>query len=402
MQRTVGVDWGSEQHAVCILDSDGSVLAAFSVPHSAEGLELLLGELARFGPPQQLAIAIERPSGVLVETLVDAGHPLVPIHPNVLKASRSRYRAGGGKSDPTDAYILADLLRTDGHRFRLLRPASDQIKALRALSRSRDDLISTRCSLGNQLTALLDSFWPGAANLFFSIHSPISLAFLDRYPSPKAAETLTPKRLAAFLSQRSYTGRQKPDTLLDHLRSAPTPLCGDLETEAKALLVRTHVAALRTLTTQLHHLSSLLERAVANLPDGRILMSFPRAGKVNAAQILAELGDDRARFLSEQHLAAEAGVAPITHQSGKARAATARWACNKRLRVALTTFANNSRHASPWAADVYQKARRRGANHPHATRILARAWCRVLWRAWQDHQPYDPSRHRAAAPFLNA
>lgn len=391
-----GVDWGSEQHAVCVVDADGAVLNRFTVAHTAEGLEQLTAQLARCGPSDQLPVAVERPSGILVETLAAAGHPVVPIHPNVVKASRPRYRAAGGKSDPGDAYILADLLRTDGHRFPTLRQASDQIKALRALVRTRDDLVAERCALANQLRSLLESFWPGAAAIFAAVDSPICLAFLDRYPTPHSAAKLGVKRLAAFLAQHSYSGHRSAEELLTRLRSAPLPLAGPLEAESKGQLVRALAVILRTLVDQLQALSARLERDVAQLPDGRIVMSFPRAGRINAAQILAELGEDRSRFQTDQHLAAEAGVAPITHESGKSRGVTARWACNKRLRLAITTFADNSRHASQWAADVYKRARQRGADHPHATRILARAWCRILWRAWQDRQLYDPAKHRGA------
>jgi hypothetical protein len=100
----------------------------------------------------------------------------------------------------------------------------------------------------------------------------------------------------------------------------------------------------------------------------------PEPAKICAAQILAELGDVRVRFPSEHQLAAEAGVAPVTYQSGKSRGVGWRWACNNRRRAALTCMADNSRHHSPWAADVYRRARARGCDHPHATRILARAW----------------------------
>jgi transposase len=129
-------------------------------------------------------------------------------------------------------------------------------------------------------------------------------------------------------------------------------------------------------------------------------MSFPRAGRICAAAILAELGDVRARFQSEDQLAAEAGVSPVTHASGKSRGVVFRWACNHRLRAAVTCWADNSRHASPWAADVYRRARARGCDHPHAIRVLARAWVRVLWRAWTDRTPYDETRHTAARRFL--
>ena len=95
-----GIDWGSQQHAVCVVESDGKVLMQFTVPHTAAGLAELVARLARCGPPEQLRVGIERPSGLLVDTLVAAGHPVVPIHPNAIKASRPRYRAAGGKQRP--------------------------------------------------------------------------------------------------------------------------------------------------------------------------------------------------------------------------------------------------------------------------------------------------------------
>jgi transposase len=396
MKRSVGIDWGSQKHAVCALEVDGTVLMKCTVPHTAAGLTELLSRLDRCGPSKHLRIGIERPSGVLVDTLVAAGYEVVPIHPNVIKACRPRYRAAGGKTDPEDAYIVADVVRTDGHRFASLRPPSDQIKALRALVRTRDDLVGERCAVANQLRALLESFWTGAAGVFTDIDSSIALRFLDRYPTPHSAAKLGTKRLAAFLKQHSYTGRRSADELLARLRSAPVPAAGPAEATIKGELVRSLVAILRSILQQQQHITTLLEQTIATLPDGPLVMSLPRAGRVNAAQILAELGDDRARFQTEQHLAAEAGVAPITCQSGKSRAVTWRWACNKHLRRAVTTFADNSRHQSPWAAHVYLQARSRGADHPHAIRVLARAWVRVLWRVWHDHQPYDPNKHRAA------
>ena len=151
---------------------------------------------------------------------------------------------------------------------------------------------------------------------------------------------------------------------------------------------------------QIRLLTSRIEHDVGTLDDGAILMSFPRAGRICAAQILAELGSRRDRFDSDEHLAAEAGVAPVTYQSGKSKAVAFRWACNHRLRAAITCLADNSRHASAWAANVYASARARGCDHPHAIRILARAWLRVIWRAWIDRKPYDPSRHRAAKLLL--
>lgn len=396
----VGLDWGGSSHAVCIVDPVGKILDHFSVAHNRDGLADLVVGLHRHGLPGEIPIAIERPSGLLVDVLVEAGFVVTPIHPNVVKACRSRYRAVTAKSDPGDAYILADILRTDGHRLAPLKPQSDAIKALRALVRGRDDLVAARLVLANQLRALLDSFWPGAAGLFADIASPIALAFIQRYPTPESASRLAEKRMAAFLAQNQYCGRRSVADVLGRLRSAPSPTAAEAEADAKGELARAIASALEGLVVQIAKLSSRIEHAVAQLPEGRIVMSFPRAGKICAAQITAELGDVRTRFQSEDHLAAEAGVAPVTYQSGKSRGVGWRWACNKRLRAAVTCFADNSRHASPWAAKVYQDARSRGCRHPHAVRILARAWLRILWRAWHDDMPYDPQKHPAARALL--
>jgi transposase len=426
-----GLDWGGASHAACIVDETGRIVARLDVRHDATGLADMLARLKRVAPPAELPIAIERPSGLIVDALLAAGHPVIPIHPNVVKACRPRYRAAGGKSDPGDAYMLADILRTDGHRFRPLIAVSDEIKALRALVRGRDDLVVQRVALANQLRSLLEGFWPGAAAIFAEIDTlrwlfhvlrtrnlgplrPIALAFISRYPTPDSASRLGEKRLARFLVQHAYSGRRSAADLLVRLRAAPTGLASDAETEARGEIVGALVGVLERLILAIAKLSSRIEQAVAQLPDGRIVMSFPRAGRINAAQILAELGDVRERFPTEEQLAAEAGVCPVTHASGKSRGVVFRWACNKNLRVALTCFADNSRHACAWASEharegaaIYQKARQRGCKHPsvacslaHAVRILARAWVRVLWRAWQDGKPYDPARHAGAARII--
>ncbi len=396
MRAFVGLDWGSAHHAACVIDAGGKIVDSFELAHTRDGLATLIKRLRKRGDPQDMLVSIERPSGLLVDTLVDAGFVVVPIHPNVVKACRPRYRAVGAKSDPGDAYILADILRTDGHRLTPLKPQSDAIKALRALVRGREDLIATRVTLSNQLRALLETFWPGATQIFYGVDTAIGLAFLERYPTPESASRLGEKRLAAFLAQHGYSGRRPIPELLARLRGAASGLNQEGEADAKGEVVRALVRSLERIVVQIARITARIEHAVALLPEGQVMMSFPRAGKVCAAQIVAELGDVPERFQSEEQLASEAGVAPVTYASGKSRSVGWRWACNKRLRAAVTCFADNSRHGNAWAASIYQRARDRGCSHPHAIRVLARAWIRVLWRAWRDQTPYDPSKHCGA------
>lgn len=399
MTYFVGLDWAAREHAVCVVDGRGAVVDQFTVTHTAVGMTDLVARLAKVAAPDELRVAIERPTGLIVDTLLDGKFAVVPIHPNVVKAARPRYSAAQGKTDLGDAYLLADLLRTDGHRFRTLTPLSDETKALRGLVRVRDDLVAQRVGIANQLRSLLEQFWPGAAEIFADIDSPIALEFLDRYPTPQSASALGEKRMAAFMARHAYCGRRTAAELLERLRAAPRSTAGELEAEAKGECVRALVAILRPLVTQLATLHAAIEHAVDAHPDGKIFTSLFRSGRICAAQLLAELGDDRARFVSGDHLAAEGGGAPVTRESGKHRAVTFRWACNMRLRHALVTLADTTRHTHPWARDVYQRARARGCEHAHAIRVLVRAWCRVLWTCWQKREPYDPAKHRAARPF---
>ena len=158
----------------------------------------LFHRLRRHGDPDELPVIIERTSGLVVDRLLEAGHPVVPVHPTSFYAARPRWGASGAKSDPGDSYKLADYLRTDGHRLRRLEPIEPGLRELQALVRLRDDQVRTRTATINQLTATLDADWPGPTNLFRSLASEIALAFLTDYPTPHAAAHLGEARMAAF------------------------------------------------------------------------------------------------------------------------------------------------------------------------------------------------------------
>jgi transposase len=163
-----GVDWASEKHDVLVSDETGEKLLAATFAHDEQGLRSLCGALVRLGVG---LVAIERPDGVLVERLLDAGLRVLALHPNQVAAARPRFRAAGGKSDRFDAFVLYELGRTDHHRFRVLEPDCDETKALRALTRGREDLVGMRTALTNQLRAELERFWPGPLGLFTDLNS---------------------------------------------------------------------------------------------------------------------------------------------------------------------------------------------------------------------------------------
>jgi transposase len=392
MERCAGIDWAGEEHALCVVDAGGATVEGEMHSHDEAGIRELIARMRALGV---VRVAIERPDGLLVDRLLEAGFTVLPVHPNKLKATRPRFEASGGKSDGFDAFVLAELARTDSHRLRALRPDSDETKALRALTRTREDLVGARVRLANELRAQLDGFWPGAARIFGDIDSPIALAFLERYPAPADARGLGEKRLEGFLARHRYCGRRSPVELLERLRSAPEGRAGALEAEARRGAVLGLVAALRPIVSQIRELTSQIAGAVRAHPDGQVFLPLFKDPKsvVTAARLVAEIGDDRSRYPTRESLAADAGMAPVARESGKRKVAAFRWACDKRLRDAVACLANSTRRTHPWARSVYLDARARGLEHAHAIRVLGRAWLRVLWRCWQDEVAYDPAKH---------
>jgi transposase len=394
--RFVGIDWASEEHAVAVHDDAGKQLASFMVAHSAEGFDRLVARLRAVDDPAELPVAIERPDGRLVDRLLEAGHPVVAVSPNAIKAWRDAEVVSGAKSDPGDAAVIAEYLRVRFHLLEPLRPFSDQTRALRAAVRARGDLVDQRTAANNQLEATLDAFWPGAKEVFADVTSQIALTFLVRYPTPASAAKLGEKQMAAFCKKHSYTGRRSPAELIERLRRSPAGIAAGAETAARKAAVGAYVGVIRSLNAAIKALDKEVAAQLGEHPDGEIFTSLPRSGSISAAQMLAEWGDCRQAYDSPDAVAALAGMSPVTRKSGKHKAVHFRWACNKNFRNAVHTFADNSRHDSEWAAGIYAQARDRGADHPHAVRILARAWIRVIYRCWIDGVAYDPTKHKAA------
>ncbi|MBB3043999.1 IS110 family transposase [Nocardioides soli] len=392
----VGLDWAALVHAVCVMSAAGKVLAQFTIEHTAEGIASLIRRLAKHGDPELVQIGIERPNGRLVDLLLEAGHPVIPVSPNAIKTWRESEVLSGAKSDAGDAMVIAEYLRLRHHRLHPVQPYSSETKALRTVVRTRDDIVEMRVAATNQLSALLDDFWPGAKAIFADVESPISLAFLRRYPTAMAAAHLGEKRMTAFLTKHGYSGRRPASELLARLRRAPAGTNDSALVEAVHDAVLALVTVLEALNTAGKNLDRSVVAHLGEHPDAAVFTSLPRSGQINAAQVLAEWGDSRAAYAGPDAVAALAGVTPVTKESGKQRAVHFRWACNKRFRKAITTFADNSRHESPWAAHIYARARARVHDHPHATRILARAWIRVIYRCWHTGQPYDANLHGGA------
>jgi transposase len=295
--RFAGVDWASEEHAVCVVDERGRILEGRRYSHNEPGIRALCARLVRL---RVALVALERPDGLLIERLLDAGLAVVAVHPNQVKAMRPRFSVAGGKSDSFDSFVLAELARTDSHRFRVLEPDGDRTKALRAMTRARDGLVRTRVGLANQLRDQLGCFWPGASKVFWSVDSRIALAFLRRYPTPLDARGLGEQRLAGFLKRHGYTGRKPARELLARLRGGAEGRAGELEMQARREIVLALVSALEPVVARISELNIEIRHALQAHPDGRTFRSLfiAQDSWLCAATMIAEIGDCRERYPS--------------------------------------------------------------------------------------------------------
>lgn len=394
--RYVGLDWASETHDLTIIDDTATIIDRWPFAHDEAGITAALARLAGHGDPADLPVAIETSNGLLVERLLAAGHPVVPVHPNAFNATRPRWGASRAKTDRGDSYKLADYLRTDGHRLRRLALPDEPTRDLQQLVRLREDHVAAKVACTNQLADLLARHWPGAGSLFAHLDSPIALAFLADYPTWRSARRLGPARMAQFC-RRNHYGHRTPEELLARLRAAPQPVQPAISDTVAAQLITTQATLLRSLLSTIATLDKAIIAATATHPKAKLFASLPRVGRIHHAQLLAEIGPILARAATLEQACAEAGITPVTKESAKTRNVEFRYATNTRARQALTTWADNSRHSSPWAADVYRAARNRGKRHPHSVRILARSWLRVLWACWHTDTAYDPHRHTQAS-----
>lgn len=393
MEVFVGIDWGEQHHQIHALDGGDATTLSLRVPHDRSGLERLRVALAGLGEPAEVGVAIERREGLLVDHLLAWGHPVYPVNPKVAARAREGYRAAPVKSDALDAFALADLLRRQVATWRPLRRPSAVQAELGALVRDRERFVIEHRRLQHQLRAVLETYYPAATKLFSGLDRAITLAFLRRYPTPAEAERLTIHRLARFLARQGYSGRTAPEVFLERIRAdTGTPNPGVDVARARAML------ALVDLLEQVGRVLDDYETAIAGVlerhPDAELFASFPGSGLITTATLLAEIGEDRSRFPSPGSLLAEAGLAPVTRQSGSSRRVSFRYAANHHLRAAWSQWMLTVIRISPWTRAAYDAARARGQSHNRAIRSVGARWARILWRCWLNRQAYDPELDR--------
>jgi hypothetical protein len=399
----VGIDWGSQQHQVCVLDRDRRLVGARAVDHDGTSLAQLATWLwtVSAGQPQRVSVAIEVPRGAIVEGLIERGFHVFALNPKQLDRFRDRYSVAGAKDDRRDAFVLADSIRTDLPSFRRLRLDAPQLIVLRELSRAEEALLEEFRRTANRLRDQLHRFYPQMLQLCSAADEAWLWDLMELAPTPSHATETNEEQVRQVLKAHRLR-RVKAPEVLACLQAPALPVAPGVREAAQA-----HcgflLPCLRVLAEQLRvcaqHVQALLhtlatETGEAGGPsDVAIVQSLPGVGRKITAWLFAEAAQPVAER-DYQVLRTHGGVAPVTKQSGKRRQVVMRRGCNPRLRHALYHMARVAMQRDRHFGGVYAALRAKGQRHGQALRNIGDRLLRILMAMLRHRTCYDASRMR--------
>ena len=387
----LGDDWAEAHHDVYVCDEHGTRLVQRRLPEGIEGVTVLHGLIAELvDDPAEVVVGIETDRGLWVQSLVEAGYQVYAINPKAASRYRDRHTLSGAKSDPGDAKMLAELVRTDRHNHRLVAGDSDLAESIKVLARAHQNLIWDRTRATNRLRSSLREYFPAALDTFDDLADRDALAVLVKAPTPAQAKALSVAKIRTALRaagrQRNIDtrARQIADSLRVDTLHAP-----DVVVSAFAATTRSTVAIITAINTQIAVLDAELATHFEQHPDADIYLSQPGIGVILGARALSEFGDDPNRYADAKSRKNYAGTSPITRASGNRRVALARHVRNQRLADAIDRWAFCSLSTSPGARAYYDQRRQAGDSHHTALRALSNRLVGILHGCLRSRTLYD-------------
>ena len=392
----VGNDWSEEHHDVEVQDEAGRVLARAKLPEGVAGMARLHAMIAEHLGDRvdeaDVVVGIETDRGPWVQALIAAGYQVYAINPLQVARYRERYSVSGGKSDPGDGHVLADMVRTDRHQLRPVAGDSELAEAVKVLTRAHKGLIWERTRHLLRLRSTLREFYPAALLAFDNLNATDALELLAAAPDPTSAAALSVEAIEAALKRARRRDRAaKAQTIASTLRAEHLGLPKTVAT-AYAATVRAQVAILTVLNAQITTMEEQVEESFGQHPDAKVYLSQPGLAAVLGARVLAEFGDDKNRYADAKARKNYAGTSPITRASGKKKVVLARHVHNDRLVDALGLQAFAALRASPGARAYYDQLRARGAGHHAALRQVGNRLVGILHGCLKKGTFYDETK----------
>lgn len=387
------IDWAEESHLLLLMDEQGQVLERQRIASQVDALSHLDFLLARKQPPEQVCVALELHSSLLLDRLLRLGVGVYGLNPKCAERIRERFTPSGVKDDERDAWSMAEYLRTSYQRLRPLKPDSDDTVALQEWVRQREQLVQERTAQLQRLRSHLACWHPHALQAVKDLGNQWTLDLLDDFPTADSFAALKRRQVVRWARGRGL--RMLTVERVAIAAGRPSPTAAAARNLAHAAEVRFRVSALRQLNRQIEEIDHTLADLVRRHPDAFIFQPLPRAGDVTIATMLAGFGDDRSRWDGHEEVTARWGLTPITIQSGKHRRVRCRRACDATMRQGWTWFAFNTvREEACWAREDYQAKRKTGAAHYTVLRGLADKWAKITYHCWLTRTPYDEQYYR--------
>lgn len=376
----VGDDWAEAHHDVYLCDEAGERLASRRLPEGVEGIAALHEIIAAHAQdPGEVHVGIETDRGLWVQALVEAGYLVYAINPRASSRYRDRHTLSGAKSDPGDAKMLAELVRTDRHNHRQIAGDSDLDEGIKILARAHQNLIWDRSRATNRLRSALREYFPAALETFAELADRDTLAVLGRAPTPAEARKLSAAKIRAAL--RAGGRARNLDTRVQAIvkgLSAEALAAPEVVVAAFGATTRAQVGIITELNRQIGALETELAAHFEQHPDAGIYLSQPGIGVILGARALGEFGDDPNRYADAKSRRNYAGTSPITRSSGNRSVALARFIRNRRLADAIDQWAFCSLGNSPGARAFYDHRRALGDSHHKALRTLGNRLVGIL------------------------
>lgn len=392
----VGIDWADEHHDVHITNDTTKILAKFQISHDCDGFANLHNKIKSLDKnPTSVSIAIETNKGLLVNDLLRTGYTVYAINPKAVNRFKDRHVLSKAKSDSIDAEALANILRTDRHMFRPLKPLPEDYCLLDRLCTDLRKMVDEKSRVLNQITSCLKEFYPKALDIF-TLDTNISIAFLKKYPNPQALSACKKKNLSAFLKKHKYTHPKKKDELWKKIKT-PALESDIITTKVGCLRLLALLDQLVSLREHLTYYEKEVQSTLNNLPTAESISKLPGLGERLTPELVAVMGPNNDinnyRFRSADEISNLSGCAPITRQSGKWRKVSVRYACDKSLRRTFYDWAFASLKQSDWARAYYDYHKNNNKKHSTILRNLGKKWTKILFAMWSKGSTYDEDLH---------
>lgn len=384
----LGLDVGKGEHHATALTPGGKKVFDKRLPNTEPKLREVFTKLqAKHGT---VLVVVDQPASIGALPLAlarDAGCRVAYLPGLTMRRIADLY-PGEAKTDARDAHIIADAARAMPHTLRAIKPADEAVAELEMLVGFDDDLATESTRTKNRLRGLLTQIHPSLERVLGPrLDHPAVLTLLERYGSPAQIRKAGRRRLVTLL--RPKAPRMAERLVEDIFAALDEQTVVVPGTDAAALIIPSLISALDSILDQRKHLAARIEELLEAHPLSPVLTSMPGIGVRTAARILIDVGDGSA-FATAGHLAAYAGLAPVTRSSGSSiRGEHPARRGNKQLKRAfyLAAFASLSQ---PESRAYYDRKRREGKHHVAALVALARRRIDVLFAMLRDGTFYQP------------